>query len=85
MTSTPQIQPAPVGSTVDPTAHRWQGYSVLAIESAGDATITAVLPETLERLTVSTLDTEDAPGEELNTYDQLRRLIDAMEAVEFFG
>lgn len=82
----PQITPGPAGYTHNPARHTWTDLPVLAVEGDGDGTITAVLPQTGERLNVSTsAATEDAPGEELSPYDQLRRLIDAMEAAEFLG
>lgn len=81
-----QIAPAPANYTQDPIRHLWLDLPVLAIEGDGDGQITAVLPETGERLTVATsAATEDAPGEELSVYDQLRRLIDAAERAELFG
>jgi hypothetical protein len=82
----PQIIPAPAGYTANPTRHLWMDLPLIAVEGNGDGEITGVLPETGERLTVSTsAGDENNPGEELNTYDQLRRLIDAMEKVDFFG
>lgn len=69
-------------------SHLWGAFAILAIESGGYGDLDAVDPYSGRRINapVGRVDSSwDKPLQNINIYDQLRRLVDLMQAEKFLG